>query len=226
MTAHPPTPAGVPIMDKVTKDRLLSLQADNDTHSAFMAMHSERFDKLRTRHEDGTAPRAVASFNLFQTPAPLARRMVALADIAPGDSVLEPSAGLGRILAPVMECSPARVVAGDISPDCCREIMEQFPGVRLIQGDFLDAATRERMGPPFDKIVMNPPFKMRADIKHIEAALTMLAPGGSLVGLCLSGFKRADFLATHGAHIETVPAGTFPDTKVETLLFKICSNSR
>lgn len=223
-------------MNEETRARLLGLRQDNDAHAAFMAANSERFDRYRTRHEDGTAPRAVAAFNLFQTPAPLAARMVELAKIQPWQNVLEPSAGLGRILAPVMACNPARVVACDISPDCCREIMGGFPTVALVQGDFLDEDTRARclakIGQPaedseeephlFDRIVMNPPFKMRADLQHIEAALELLAPGGRLVGLCLDGYKRRAFLETMGADfIEEIPAGTFKGegTDVPTLLF-------
>jgi phospholipid N-methyltransferase len=178
-----------------------------------------RFNALRTRHEDGTAPRAVSAYQLFQTPAPLAARMVDLADIRPAHAVLEPSAGLGRILCRILARKPASVVACDISPDCTRELYDQFPGVTIIQGDFL----QRRLGVAFDRIVMNPPFHMRSDIKHTLHALTHLAPGGVLVGLCMSGHRREELLRPLCHHWETIPAGAFRDegTGVETILFCI-----
>lgn len=184
-----------------------------------MATHEERFEGYRTRHEDGTAPRAVAAFNLFQTPEALASRMVELAGILPHHSVLEPSAGLGRLLKPILARNPDRVHACEQSPDCCAEIYKQFPSVELSQGDFLEKHLGE-----FDRIVMNPPFKLRRDIKHIQHAAGHLAPGGVLVALCLAGYKREEtFRDHHNASIERIPAGTFKaeGTQVETLLITI-----
>tara|TARA_R110000850_G_C9996151_1_gene468158 strand:+ start:4503 stop:5105 length:603 start_codon:yes stop_codon:yes gene_type:complete len=198
-----------------------------------MAMHAERFEGYRTRHEDGTAPRAVAAFNLFQTPEALALRMVELADIHPQHSVLEPSAGLGRLLKPILERNPSHVTACEISPDCCGELFAQFPSVDLLQRDFLTVEPpREgncgiiiKKTPKvfYDRIIMNPPFKLRRDIKHIEHALRFLAPGGKLVGLCFSAYKRREFLESLNATIEIIPEKTFKaeGTQVETLLFTI-----
>lgn len=43
-------------------------------------------------------PKVIVVDQLFPTPPPLARRMVALADIRPEHFVLEPSAGTGNLL--------------------------------------------------------------------------------------------------------------------------------
>jgi len=191
---------------------------ENDAHRQIMDKHRSRFDALRTRHEDGTAPKAIAAFNLFQTPEALASRMVALADIQPHHSVLEPSAGLGRLLKAIQARNPDRVHACEQSTDCCAEIFKNFPTVELSQGDFL-----EKHLDLFDRIVMNPPFKMRRDLKHIEHAAGHLAPGGVLVGLCLAGPIRYNYLRERCDHWEILPPSTFAKegTKVETILFRI-----
>ncbi len=77
-------------------DRLKELQALNDEKGLEMMMEKGRFAALKSRHEDGTAPKAVSSFNLFQTPKHIADRM---ASMLPPECqrILEPSAGLGRL---------------------------------------------------------------------------------------------------------------------------------
>jgi protein-L-isoaspartate O-methyltransferase len=177
-----------------------------------------RFQALATRHEDGTAPRAVAAFQLFQTPATLAARMVGLADIKAHHSVLEPSAGLGRLLVPILARKPGRVHACELDATLAGELFTQFPGVELSQGDFLEKHLGE-----FDRIVMNPPFHMRADVRHVLHAMGHLAPGGVLVGLCLAGRHREEGIRPLCDHWETIPAGAFKaeGTNVETILFRI-----
>lgn len=198
--------------------RLHALRLANDETRATMDAMAPRFDALKTRHEDGTAPRAVSAFQLFQTPASLAARMVELARPAPDLSWLEPSAGLGRILRPIMATGPASVAACELSPELAGELFKGFPDVRLMQGDFL-----QKHHGKFDRIVMNPPFHMRADVRHVLHALPMLATGGVLVGLCLSTRHREEALRPLADHWETIPAGAFraEGTSVETILFRI-----
>ena len=202
--------------------RLLAAQGDNDTHAAFMAMHAERFDAYRTRHEDGTAPRAVSAYQLFQTPEALAARMVELADPHPSLDWLEPSAGLGRILRPILITSPASVTACEENAELAGELFRTFPDVTLWQGDFLARTP----APMFDRIVMNPPFHMRACIRHILHALQFLKPGGVLVALCLATHHRETVLRGLADHWETIPAGTFrkEGTNVETYLLRITTD--
>lgn len=201
--------------------RLQALRRENDAKGDAMDAIRPRFEGYRTRHEDGTAPRAITAHQLFQTPRPLAQRMADLAHIDHRHTVLEPSAGLGRILSPILALGPAKVTACEISPDCCRELFENFPDVALIQGDFL---ARE-LG-TFDRIVMNPPFTMRSDIRHVRHALKHLAPGGVLVGLCLSTDHREKALRPLCDLWEIIPAGTFNEsnTGVETVLFRITNH--
>lgn len=215
--------------------RLHSLRMDNQATGYAMEEMRPRFEALRTRHEDGTAPRAIAASQLFQTPAALAARMVELAEPRPGLAWLEPSAGLGRILRPILATDPGHVHANEIDAKLAGELFREFPTVSLTQRDFLDIPPTREGGagllvkpfpgsPPFfDRIVMNPPFTMRSDIRHIEHALKFLASDGVLVGLCLATHHRETALRSRCDHWETIPSGTFrkEGTNVETILFRI-----
>lgn len=198
--------------------RLHALRMENDETRFAMDEMRPRFEALRTRHEDGTAPRAVAVHQLFQTPPGLAARLVELADIRQGHSVLEPSAGLGRLLDAIDPKHAGRTVAVELDPRLAGELFEKFRGVELKQGDFL-----ARHFGMFDRIVMNPPFTMRSDIRHIIHALDHLEPGGVLAGLCLATRHRVDALRHLASHWEEIPAGAFKaeGTRVDTYLFRI-----
>jgi hypothetical protein len=58
--------------------RLISLKHKHEKAGATMDAMRRRFDRLASRHEDGTAPQAITAFNLFQTPEPIAARMAAM----------------------------------------------------------------------------------------------------------------------------------------------------
>ena len=223
---NPPRPSGF--------HRLHALRMENDAAKFAMDDMRPRFEALRTRHEDGTAPRAVSAYQLFQTPEPLAARLVELAELAPGLAVLEPSAGLGRLLRPIIAAG-CTGYACEVNPDLAGELFRTFPDTPLLQRDFLTVRpswegggaliVKPFPGGPvsFDRVAMNPPFHMRADVRHTLHALQFLKPGGVLVGLCLATRHRVEALQHLADHWETIPAGTFrgEGTNVETILFRI-----
>lgn len=184
--------------------RLHALRMENDAAGYTMEEMRPRFERIAARHENGTAPRAVAAYQLFQTPAEIANRMVEA--LKPGARVLEPSAGLGRLLDAIARKEPRETVAVEKDVNLCRELfLQNRNGVRILQRDFL-TVTREELG-QFDFIVMNPPFHMRSDIQHIEHALRFLAPGGTLVAVCLDGYQRRQKL--NPTEWIPLPAGCF-----------------
>ncbi len=202
-------------------DRLRGLQIDTLLAGANMDAMRERFDKLGNRHEDGTAPRAVSAFNLFQTPKELAARLVGLLPLSTGKPrVLEPSVGLGRLL----DCIPpfCDVVAVEHAPQIAAEIFRQDrSNVQLVQRDFLACSVGE-FG-LFDAVAMNPPFHMRADVRHILHAVKFLKPGGVLAALCLNTHHRATALRHLSSTWEELPTSTFAKegTHVPTVLLTI-----
>lgn len=203
-------------------NRLHALRMENDAAGYAMQEIAPRFNRLADRHENGTAPRAVSAFNLFQTPPAVAANMAAHLELAPGARVLEPSAGLGRLLDALAPYSPREVVAVEIAADCAAELYRQDrAGVTIKQRDFLNVEPSE-LG-QFDAVIMNPPFHMRQDIKHIRHALTFLRPGGRLVGLCMRTTQREAELKPLCSCWIDLPRGTFgkEGTNIEVSLLKI-----
>ena len=200
--------------------RLLSLRAQNGFAGEAMAAQAERFHRLKHRHENGTAPCAVFSWQLIQTRRPLAERMAALrAHIAPL-CVLEPSAGLGRLLDAVASYNSAELIAVEMAESCAAELRKR-EGLRVIQRDFL-AVDPQETG-LVDLVLMNPPFHMRADIRHIQHARKFLLPGGLLVAICMNTRNREEALKPLSDSWEELPEGTFKEsnTNVGTVLLTI-----
>lgn len=122
------------------------------------------------------------------TPRGLAEEVIRRADIRPGMTVLEPSAGSGSL-------ADAAVAAGGLV-----SVVERDPRLRRVLetkgyaliGD--DALTVQGL---FDRVVMNPPFERGAEIDHVRAAYANLKPGGRLVAIMSEGpFFRSDKKAT------------------------------
>jgi phospholipid N-methyltransferase len=186
--------------------RLASIQQRVEMRAERLAALVARFDRLAKRHEQGTAPVAVSSFNLFPTPAEVARKMAAAADFQVGHRVLEPSAGTGRLLDVIPQ--GVDVVAVEESQALCANLFHSYPGVLLKRGDYLERTTLD-LGGLFDRIIMNPPFERGTDVRHIMHARSMLAPGGLLVALCYDGVAQNRHLKPIATTWEVLPAGSF-----------------
>lgn len=187
--------------------RLRHLKEANEAHAEEMAADRSRFQALAG---EAARPRVVSSFNLFQTPPGLAETVAQL--FPRFGRTLEPSAGLGRLYTAVRASNvDCEIVLIEQSADCCGELYRVTEGdhaARLIQADFL-TQTPEALG-LFDSIIMNPPFKMGTDIKHIEHAARFLAPGGRLVSICYHGPRQVRrFVEEQGYEFHPLPEGSF-----------------
>lgn len=101
--------------------------------------------------------RARLAQNFLATDA-AARRLVAAANLRPGDRVYDLGAGTGRITAALLAVG-ARVVAVERDPNLARRLRARFEGadVSVVEADWADA----RLRAPF-KVVANPPFNQTA----------------------------------------------------------------
>ena len=203
-------------------NRLLRLKEETDAHGVEMVFDRGRFDTLR---DNTSKPRAVAAFNLFQTPPEIADKMAGLLpDVGGERTILEPSAGLGRLYTALRRAGHAGpIVLAEQSADCCRELYtltENDNAVILKQCDFLEMNTAA------DAVIMNPPFKMGRDIKHILHAFEMLKPGGVLVSLCYNGVRQNKKLKPLADTWEVLPAGSFKSegTAAEVALITMIKN--
>lgn len=202
--------------------RLHTLRMENDAAGYALAELRPRFERLASRHENGSAPVALSVYQLFQTPKPVADRLATLLDIRPGSRLLEPSAGLGRLLDAVKPYSPAEIVAVELASSCAAELYRQNrESVTIKQRDFLTISPEE-IG-LFDAVIMNPPFHMRSDLRHVDHALRFLKPGGRLATVCLNGSQRQDRLGAMAAQWIDLGAGAFKEsgTNVNTAIVVI-----
>jgi 16S rRNA G1207 methylase RsmC len=140
-----------------------------------------------------------------------------LAEIEPGQCVLEPSAGTGNLCRAVIESVDTEVLAYEINSALCSQLSRTFPSykVKAVCSDFLQVS--DFMG-AYPRIVMNPPFADSQDIAHVRHAYKFLAPGGRLVAIMGEGaFYRQDraasgfreWLEEIGGTSEKLPAGSF-----------------
>jgi len=166
--------------------------------------------------------KVITAPQLFPTPPNLAKQVVELAQILPGHSILEPSAGTGNLLAAIgrsrVDCKAVAVEVNQYLADKLRTSFMANVDVRC--ADFL--ACNGELG-TFDRIVMNPPFANEQDIKHIEHARGKLKPGGRLVAICANGPRQREKLMPIADEWIDLPEGTFAEagTNVNVALLVI-----
>lgn len=134
-------------------------------------------------------------FQFFATPNKLADRLVELAEITEGMSVLEPSAGQGAIIESIYRASPRYMKGPNEKPSISVDYYELMEINRNILSKKLNASERwssstSCMGDDFltaapsfkyDRIIANPPFSKNQDIDHIKHMHTLCKDGGRIV---------------------------------------------
>jgi hypothetical protein len=116
----------------------------------------------------------------FSTPAPLAAIAVLAAQVRPGDSVLEPSAGTG-LLAVVAEACGADLVLNELSDRRAGLLDGLFPTAARSRHDAAHLPDLLPLSGSFDTVVLNPPFA--ALEPHLLSALGCLADGGRMAAV-------------------------------------------
>lgn len=176
--------------------------------------------------ETGEYSRDKQDFGQFDSPEDVVARVIELACIEPGMTVLEPSAGIGNI-AYAAEASGGKVTAIEIDPKRC-EKLKGTASLTAHNHDFLQQTTV----PFYDRVVMNPPFAKQADIDHVLHATKCLKVGGLLVSVMSASVLFRDnaktksfraFVKERGGTFERLPAGSFSQsgTAVHTCIVKI-----
>ena len=130
------------------------------------------------------------AFQQFSTPPALAMLAVHLAQLAPDDVLLEPSAGTG-ILANLAQPRVDRLMLNELEPTRAELLEGLFPGVSVTRHDgakltaLLAGAQRPSV------MLMNPPFSVSQSrgedpntaARHLRSALDFLRPGGRIVAI-------------------------------------------
>ena len=125
----------------------------------------------------------------FSTPVDLAAIAVLLANIQGDDVILEPSAGNGLLVA---QCGAhAELQLNEYAPERRARLVHAFPGAKVTghDGAAINSTLANAARPTL--ILMNPPFSRsvglgadaHAAVRHLQAALRRLSPGGRLVAI-------------------------------------------
>lgn len=186
----------------------------------------------------GEFQRVKQDFGQFDTPAQLADHVADLAGVHEDMTILEPSAGIGNLVAAVLKRlpTPAKIIirANEIDAKRRRHLSERFgaePGVRYGMADFL-TVDPETIRSRYDRVVMNPPFAKQADITHVMHASRFVKPGGRLVSVMSASVTfRSDakttafreFVDANDGEIERLPDGAFKEsgTAVKAVIVSI-----
>ncbi|BCH29836.1 methylase [Mesorhizobium sp. L-8-10] len=136
------------------------------------------------------------AFQQFSTPIPLGLAATAAAAIAPGDRVLEPSAGTG-LLAVLAEIAGGALVLNELAEMRAGLLSYLFPAVPATRFDAAQIDDHLDPGVLPTVVLMNPPFSVMANVegrmadaafRHVTSALARLAPGGRLVTITGANF--------------------------------------
>lgn len=169
--------------------------------------------------------------DLFETPQRVAEALVRdFARVEPGERVLEPSCGPGRIVRAILAAG-ASCKAIDIQTNELDRDLQDSPAVSSSLGlDFLTASP-DMIG-RFHHVIMNPPFSGKRDVLFVAHAWQFVAAGGSLTAIMSAGVKfRTDkkteqfrqWVHKMGGTITDLPAGTFAEsgTNVSTVVVHV-----
>ncbi|WP_417212053.1 hypothetical protein [Acinetobacter venetianus] len=202
---------------KEVKDRLdaMGIKSEKELRAAireYISMREEPKEEDEIKQlERKMVGRQNDGLDFFPTPSSTVNDMLALAHLKEGDTVLEPSAGMGHIAEIIRE--------NGIEPDVIefsagrRELLEK-KGFNVVGQDFLEFTGQ------YDKIIMNPPFSKRQDANHVKHAYSLLKSGGTLVSIMGEGVffgqdKAAEefrnWLNSVGGISEQLEEGTFND---------------
>ena len=132
----------------------------------------------------------------FSTPIPLGLAALCAAAVAPGDRVLEPSAGTG-LLAILAEIAGGTLILNELAETRAGLLAHLFPDRTVTRcdaaqiDDHLDCAitpTAVLMNPPFSAVANVSGRMADAACRHIASALARLADGGRLVTVTGANF--------------------------------------
>lgn len=158
----------------------------------------------------------------YPTPKPVVEQLLDLAELEVGCEVLEPSAGRGAI---VKAAAARGAVVDCIELDTARAEHIRAGGYarEVTAADFFSVKVQRR----YQRVIMNPPFADRQDIRHVQRALRFLQPGGLLVAVMYGSLpfrtdrKAKDFRArvqeARGT-ITELPDDAFPAVGVSTVV--------
>jgi predicted RNA methylase len=170
-------------------------------------------------------------YQFFPTPDKIAKEICEMAEINSQCDCLEPSAGKGNIADIILDYSPKSLTVIELDEANARYLNGKYDQCFIGQ-DFLLWETKKQ----FDRIIMNPPFSKKQDIKHILRAWEMLKPKGIIVSILSPSpfycndklsLQFMEFLSINQATVKNYGEGEFKDsgTTIRTKCIKAVKNA-
>jgi phospholipid N-methyltransferase len=187
--------------------------------------------KLLEQIASGEKRNLKKEFQFFATPAPLAEKLIAMAEIESHHTILEPSAGQGALVKAINNLIPnKRVYCYELMP-VNQTFLNEIDTVEFIGEDFLNTDNTNA----FDVIIANPPFSKNQDIDHIKEMYNRLKPGGRIVTISSKHWRYSnnrketefkEWLSEVNASVEEIEPGAFKKsgTEVGGLIITINKN--
>lgn len=170
----------------------------------------------------------------FPTPPRLALRLAGAINCRAGHTLLEPSAGTGRLIEAALVCGVRERDITFVERDhgMFAALANTYPRTDALSNDFMDYHSSGPMiAGRFDRILMNPPFLKSGagdHLDHTRLAYALLAPKGRLGAILPSGVlfrqdrRHAEFRtwAESVGQFETLPTDSFVEsgTRVNTCM--------
>ncbi|SFO26398.1 Methyltransferase domain-containing protein [Roseovarius lutimaris] len=169
----------------------------------------------------------------YHTPAKAAAKVVDHLRYQEGQHILEPSAGTGHLVRPLLE-KGHKVTAIEIHADRVRQLREhEGPQCSVIHGNFLN----QPANPIYDAVIQNPPFFRTHWMDHLRHAYDFLKFGGQLIAIVPASaevgqskahiqFRRWAEKANGGRSwgmFTDLPTESFAEagTNINTVIFKV-----
>lgn len=153
----------------------------------------------------------------YPTPENVARAALDMLDAGElGDcTFLEPSAGQGAIASLL---PPDFTQCVEISGLHCTIL--EAKGYKVAQGDFLVWAEKARSeNRLFDRVCMNPPYSEGRWLAHLQAAVSLLAPGGRVVCILPASQRGKDLIPGLEYEWSPVFANQFDGTSIDVAIY-------
>ena len=191
---------------------------------------SERIDQIIL---SGEVEIPKDEFNYFPTPKKIVEQLISLAEIEDNMRVLEPSAGQGAIVVPLLnytvkiDCYEFNKANFDILANAMSNLRHIYE-VTCEQNDFTTVTPVD----VYDRVIMNPPFLKQSDIKHVTHAYKFVKSGGKLISVMSSSVMFRDnkltkdfreLVESNGGYFIELPSGSFKEsgTMVNTVIVVI-----
>ena len=123
---------------------------------------------------------------LFETPESIADKLVEYAEIDNYQTILEPSAGRGRIIKSIQKVCSCQIDYCEIN-DVNRKYLDEIKNINFLEEDFLKLKTNKK----YTRILANPPFAKNQDIDHIMKMYELLSEKGILVSMSSNHWQMA-----------------------------------